>query len=602
MTEPDPRIGHDFGGYIVTRKIAEGGMGACYLAEHPPSGMRKVVKYVLAACMNIPEIRERFKKECNAAKRLKGKAGIVDIDSYGEINGEMYLVMEYLDGVTLEAHIRQNGRLTPHHAFLLTLQILKALDALHREGIIHRDLKPSNVFLRYNTDERRWDVKLIDFGIVHDNRAGMQEFRTRQGQVIGTPGYMATEQYGKADQVTPATDLFACAVCLWEMLTGRLPWGIADNEFAQHERQLNHVPVWPSDVPIPHTDDWPSILAATLVPDPARRPQSAQVLALLLGQRLAPIPPFVMGGVQMIDRIVPRFLNDVPVELETVRHPHPEQAAALLLTPPTPAPHLLASGSNGGSFDAIPVSAVSLPVSAPTVSARPNGAAAVAAPAAATPHAAPHLTTLSASNGVSVAHAASPGARARSRLALVSIGIVLAVIGIGFGVSRLASRSSGTSSSIQPAAATNEAQSMTGSGSIEPTAVTAGSASSGATSDMHSSPSAKVPTGSAAVGAAAPTAPMNSDHMSPARGAEESAEPAVTTRRTSSPPASDPKPTSKPSRDRPTRTSRTRSTTTKPTADNQERPGTRPSTTTNMGSATGPRAGGDTFDPNAIME
>lgn len=595
MTMHDPRVGQEFGDYIVTRKLAEGGMGAVYLAEHP-GGMRKVVKYVLAECLKIPEIRERFKSECNAAKRLKGKSGIVDIDSYGERNGEMYLVMEYLDGVTLESHIRQNQRLTPHHAFVIALQILKALDALHREGIIHRDLKPSNVFLRYNPDDRVWEVKLIDFGIVHDNHAAVKEFRTRQGQMIGTPGYMATEQYGRADQVTPATDLFAVAICLWEMLTGGLPWGIADNEFAQHDRQLNQVPLWPSHVPLEHAEQWPEILVSTLAPDPTRRPQTAQVLALLLAQRLAPMPPFVMGGIEMVERIAPRFLRDLPADLETVRHPHPQRAAAMFLPQQTAAP-LVAPGSSPGSLDAIPISAVSAPVapvSAPTVSARPYApgpAAAQVTPqslSSAVPAVKP--TTLSASNGVSVA--AGPVARSFSwsRLTLIGLATVLASAGIVIGVTQIRSR-----------AATAQGSAEEQSQDASPTQPTASLPTSTATSGEP--PASAMPPD-----AAIATAPQNVGSGAAQTATIQKPDTSGETSNTDSVPAAT-------GADAGRRHSSKRTTNTQKTvrATNEPRSGTASSSKTSAattsrntanasGSASGPRAGSGTFDPDAIKE
>lgn len=598
MTVHDPRIGQEFGDYVVTRKLAEGGMGAVYLAEHP-GGMRKVVKYVLAECLKIPEIRERFKSECNAAKRLKGKSGIVDIDSYGERNGEMYLVMEYLDGVTLESHIRQNQRLTPHHAFVIALQILKALDALHREGIIHRDLKPSNVFLRYNPDDRVWEVKLIDFGIVHDKHAAEKEFRTRQGQMIGTPGYMATEQYGRADQVTPATDLFAVAICLWEMLTGGLPWGIADNEFAQHDRQLNQVPVWPSHVPLEHAEQWPEILVSTLAPDPARRPQTAQVLALLLAQRLAPMPPFVMGGIEMVERIAPRFLRDLPADLETVRHPHPQRAAAMFLPQQTGAP-LIASGSNPGSLDAMPISAVSAPVtpvSAPTVSARPYGPGPAAAQATAQSlsSAAPGVrsTTLSASNGASVAAGTVARSFSWSRLTLIGLATVVASTGIVIGVTQLRSRSA-------------TAQSSTGEEPLDPSfaqpmpSPPAPIATSGETPSIQ-------PAAATRPDAAIVTAPERVNSGATNTAAVQKPDASEETSNTDSVPDATAENAERlPSSKRSTNTRKTvRATSERRNgASSSKSSGPTPSrhTVNASGSASGSRAGSDTFDPDAIKE
>lgn len=447
----DSRIGQDFGDYIVTRKIAEGGMGAVYLAEHP-SGMRKVVKFMLAECLKEPSIRQRFEDECLAAKRLKGRAGIVDIDSFGVRNGEMYLVMEYLDGVTLDAHIRQNGRLTPHHTFHIMVQILRALGALHSEGIIHRDLKPSNVFVR-QTDERPYDVKLIDFGIVHDKRSTKAgELRTRQGQMIGTPGYMATEQYGRADRVTEATDIFACAVIVWEMLTGQLPWGIAENEFAQHDRQLHQTPIWPQDIPLPHAEGWVQVLQSSLVPEPTQRPSTAQVFALLLAERLAPVPPYVPGGVEMVSKLAPRLLQNVPPELETVRHANAQHAAPMFWPPRGDANSVSAAAASGGGLDMIPVSAVSQMPSAATAHARPVSGT----PNQSVPQS--PATTLSASNGVSVVAEPSATATPKNRLAIIGLGTALAVGAITFGVIRFTSRQSTKDETPPPSAATQPAQ------------------------------------------------------------------------------------------------------------------------------------------------
>lgn len=601
MTMHDPRVGQEFGDYIVTRKLAEGGMGAVYLAEHP-GGMRKVVKYVLAECLKIPEIRERFKSECNAAKRLKGKSGIVDIDSYGERNGEMYLVMEYLDGVTLESHIRQNQRLTPHHAFVIALQILKALDALHREGIIHRDLKPSNVFLRYNPDDRVWEVKLIDFGIVHDNHAAVKEFRTRQGQMIGTPGYMATEQYGRADQVTPATDLFAVAICLWEMLTGGLPWGIADNEFAQHDRQLNQVPLWPSHVPLEHAEQWPEILVSTLAPDPARRPQTAQVLALLLAQRLAPMPPFVMGGIEMVERIAPRFLRDLPADLETVRHPHPQRAAAMFLPQQTAAP-LVGPGSSPGSLDAIPISAVSAPVtpvSAPTVSARPYapGSAAAQATPQSLPSAVPAMkpTTLSASNGVSVAAGTVARSFSWSRLTLIGLATVLATAGIIIGVTQLRSRSA----TAQGSAAEEESLD---SAAAQPMPSLPESTATG--SETPSLPPAAVAPPDAAI-ATAPSESVGSASAGQTATIQKPDTSDETSNADSVPAATAADAGRRPSSTRTTNTKKVRATSERrsgaASSSNTSAATTSRDTANASGSASGPRAGSGTFDPDAIKE
>lgn len=432
----DPRIGLDFGDYIVTKKISQGGMGAVYLAVHP-SGMKKAVKFMLDEALKTPAIRKRFENECYAAKRLKGRSGIVEIDSFGERNGELYLVMEYIEGTTLEDHIARNVRLTPHHTFHVAVLMLRALSVLHKEGIIHRDLKPSNVFLR-DTDERPYDPTLIDFGIVHDNHAMTTgTFSTRDGQMIGTVGFMATEQYGQANKVTPATDVFACAVIIWQMLTGELPWGYGETPYDQYNRQLNYKPVWPAHIPLPYAEGLKEVLISALSADPTQRPATAQLFALMLAQRLEPDPPHVPSGLDMVSKLAPRFLQDLPPELETVRQPNGRIEVAVFWPPRASNPSITPSQLN---LDAIRVSAIAPapahPPSSPTVNARGHAPSArsissesVSSAPSASGSSVPLMGTLSAATG-STFPPPHVAARATKRVWLWGIAALLAAGGL----------------------------------------------------------------------------------------------------------------------------------------------------------------------------
>lgn len=464
----DPRIGLDFGDYIVTRKISQGGMGAVYLAEHA-SGMRKAVKFILNEALKTPAIRKRFENECQAARRLKGRSGIVEIDSFGERNGELYLVMEYLEGTTLEDHITKNVRLTAHHTFHIAVLMLRALSVLHKEGIIHRDLKPSNVFLR-DTDERPYDPTLIDFGIVHDNHAMTTgTFSTRDGQMIGTVGFMATEQYGQANKVTPATDVFACAVIIWQMLTGELPWGYAETPYEQYNRQLNYRPVWPAHIALPYAEGWKEVLISALAADPTQRPATAQLFALMLAQRLEPHPPHVPSGLDMISKLAPRFLQDLPPELETVRQPNGKIEVAVFWPPrastpgATPTPRQV-------NLDEIRVSAVaparSGPASVPTVNARVHASAPPSASYGGV-SSAPPMGTLSAATG-STFPPASPRGTGSKRVWLWGVVAALAAAGLlTFGIAM------GLSSKNRRTEAANQLESARDSAGVAPTSLDA---------------------------------------------------------------------------------------------------------------------------------
>src|SRR3569623_3384978 len=159
--QADALIGRTIGSYVVRTKIAEGGMGAVYRADSAELGQSKGVKVLLGELANHPVIRERFLREAKAAARLKGKPHIVKIDDIGTLpGGQQFMTMEYLHGRTLETHMRQSGRMTPHHAIHPAAQIGRGLNELQQAGIVHRDLKTGNVFLT-TTDDNPYHGVLI---------------------------------------------------------------------------------------------------------------------------------------------------------------------------------------------------------------------------------------------------------------------------------------------------------------------------------------------------------------------------------------------------------------------------------------------------------
>jgi eukaryotic-like serine/threonine-protein kinase len=439
----DRRIGMVIGDYVVTQKLAEGGMGAVYIAENLPTGLKQIVKFMLAEFVANPALRERFEREIRAAVRLKGKTNIVEIYSCNQRDGEMYMTMEYLQGETLQDHIQRCGKISLHHAFRLISQIIAALHELHEAGIIHRDLKPANIFV-VPTDAEAYTVKLIDFGIIHDRHAvaaGGQ--KTQRGSLVGTPGYMALEQFGDAGNVTPAADIFALAVIIWEMFTGQLPWS-APNEFALYERQKAELPALPFGHHLP--SGWEAIIRAALSPNPADRPPLHALLYALA--REVPSQPPIPSGFDMVVRYAPRVLRNTPVEVETVRASDAHRAAAAYwgiqratLTPQT-GPHAPVSSS-----DSIPISVPGFTpqsVSVPTANARPVSPTPVA----------PHQTTLSAASGVSSPPSAAPHPAARRTgpaIVLASVGAVaLIAFGIAMGVSSRSSSVDQTGGAVSP--------------------------------------------------------------------------------------------------------------------------------------------------------
>ncbi len=213
------------GKYRIESLIAVGGMGAVYLGTHTQLRKRVAIK-VLNPQLNNPQMIERFHREAITASQI-GHEGIAQVTDIGtSAANEPFLVMEYLEGESLAGRIRNSGVLPVEVAAELACSILSPLGAAHAAGIVHRDLKPDNVFLvRQSRGEM---VKLLDFGI--SRAQGLEgEFRlTTTGLVLGTPYYMSPEQARGDTNITPAADIYALGVILYEMLVGRVPIN-ADN-------------------------------------------------------------------------------------------------------------------------------------------------------------------------------------------------------------------------------------------------------------------------------------------------------------------------------------------------------------------------------------
>jgi serine/threonine protein kinase/tetratricopeptide (TPR) repeat protein len=199
------------GHYRILSKLGEGGMGVVYSATDERLGRDVALKRMRPEA--DADARERLRREARAAAAVS-HSRICRIYDIGEHEGELFIAMELLDGEPLSARL-ERGAVGLEAAIRITCEILEGLEALHRKQIIHRDLKPSNVFI--GTE----GVKLVDFGLALPLGGSSSGVRlTLPGAVVGTPAYMAPEQW-EGRSVGPETDLFACGALLFEMLTGR---------------------------------------------------------------------------------------------------------------------------------------------------------------------------------------------------------------------------------------------------------------------------------------------------------------------------------------------------------------------------------------------
>jgi serine/threonine-protein kinase len=228
----DPLLGAMVGSFRVQRLLGRGGMGAVYLAEHPVIGSRVAIKFLHESLASNAELVGRFYDEARAVN-LIGHENIVAVYDLALLPpSRYYIVMEYLEGMTLAALVRQ-GTVPQDLALDVLAQLTGALQAAHERGVIHRDLKPENVFLVKRHDTEHF-VKLVDFGIAKlGDRAGGTH--TASGMIVGTPEYMAPEQCDNRT-VDARTDVYALGVMAYEVATGRLPFaakGIAQVLLAQ---------------------------------------------------------------------------------------------------------------------------------------------------------------------------------------------------------------------------------------------------------------------------------------------------------------------------------------------------------------------------------
>ncbi|UXY21212.1 serine/threonine-protein kinase [Streptomyces cynarae] len=201
------------GHYRLESCLGSGGMGVVHLARST-SGMKVAVKVVHAEFAKDPEFRSRFRQEVAAARRVSGAFTAPVVDAAPEAE-RPWMATLYIPGPTLSEHVKRNGPMAPAQLRRLMAGLSEALRDIHRAGVVHRDLKPSNVLLAEN------GPKVIDFGI---SRPKDSELRTETGKLIGTPPFMAPEQFRRPREVGPAADIFALGSVMVHAATGRGPF------------------------------------------------------------------------------------------------------------------------------------------------------------------------------------------------------------------------------------------------------------------------------------------------------------------------------------------------------------------------------------------
>ncbi|MBI3981621.1 MAG: protein kinase [Gemmatimonadetes bacterium] len=259
------RIGH----YAILRKLGAGGMGVVY-ASRDEKLHRTVALKMMSVLTGSDAARKRFWREARAAASVN-HPNVCQIYEIGEDQGELFIVMEYLEGETLSARLKR-GPFSVSHTGPIGLEMLGALSALHARGIVHRDLKPSNVFLTSH------GVKLLDFGVAQHDLQGTlapDTALTPTGMIVGTPRYMAPELV--TNDVTDArSDLFAVGAILFEMLAGRPAFGGRSVVETLHATCYEQPPALTGSPAVVAMD---RVIRRALAKRPAERPASADAMA-----------------------------------------------------------------------------------------------------------------------------------------------------------------------------------------------------------------------------------------------------------------------------------------------------------------------------------
>jgi serine/threonine-protein kinase len=200
--------------FRIEEKIGAGGMSTVYLAFDQKLERRVAIKVLHADMSADASQLERFRREARSAARLQHPHVVTVIDA-GEDDGRPFIVFEYVEGETLKARIRRLGQLPVPEAIAYAIEMGRALMAAHAERIVHRDVKPQNVLI-----DIEGRAKVTDFGIA---RSLELDGLTAAGRVLGTTDYVAPEQ-AIGDGATEQSDIYSLGICLWEMLTGDVPF------------------------------------------------------------------------------------------------------------------------------------------------------------------------------------------------------------------------------------------------------------------------------------------------------------------------------------------------------------------------------------------
>ncbi len=266
---PDPFVGSRIWSCEIQRRLGSGGMGSVYLARHLDLDKPVAVKVMAKELLSSEDHVRRFRREAQLAAKLE-HPNVVTIHHVGEQDGVQFIVMQYVDGRTLEDILAEKGRLSLGEAVSVVKRVAFALAAAHKLGIVHRDIKPANILV-----SREGIVKVADFGLARPGGEGNQSI-SATGQIVGTPSYMSPEQ-AQGGAVDARSDLYSLGATFYHLVTGKrcfegnTPLSIV----------IKHIQEDPPEPHVVNAELPPSVsrvILKMMAKDPAKRYASAEEL------------------------------------------------------------------------------------------------------------------------------------------------------------------------------------------------------------------------------------------------------------------------------------------------------------------------------------
>jgi serine/threonine protein kinase len=255
------------GNYDLVEKVAEGGMGTVYRARRRSDGEIVAIKIMPSHMAGNSVLVKRFEQEFNAASRLD-HPNIVRALDFGESAGVPYLVMEFVEGESLGQKLQREGRVSESDAIRLIAQVAQGLHRAHKMNLVHRDIKPDNVMVMPDGT-----AKLTDLGLVKELETDLN--LTRTGRGLGTPHFMAPEQFRNAKNADLRCDIYALGATLYMMVTGELPFKSSGPLDAWMKKMHNDLTPPRKIVPsLSERIDW--AIRRAMSADPEKRPTSCR--------------------------------------------------------------------------------------------------------------------------------------------------------------------------------------------------------------------------------------------------------------------------------------------------------------------------------------